>query len=128
ADGLNRAGVDTRSIGLCGTEVVYHAASLEGMGGGIMITASHNPADYNGMKMVREQAIPVSADTGLKQMEALVAQGIDSPRNGARGSHQELSVFASYIERVRGFIHADRLAPMKIVVNAGNGCAGPAFD
>src|SRR5690625_187645 len=75
AQGLNRAGADTRDIGLCGTEIVYHAASLDGMGGGIMVTASHNPADYNGMKMVREQAIPVSGDTGLKDMETLLASG-----------------------------------------------------
>lgn len=71
--GLNVAGIDTRDIGLCGTEMVYHAASKAGMGGGIMITASHNPADYNGMKMVREQAIPISADTGLKDIETWIA-------------------------------------------------------
>jgi len=126
--GLNRAGVDTRDIGLCGTEVVYHAASLEGMGGGIMITASHNPADYNGMKMVREQAIPISADTGLRDMEALLAAGLEPVSVDDPGDHCRMSIFEDYVRRVRSFIDTDRLGPMKIVVNAGNGCAGPAFD
>ncbi|MDZ7789582.1 MAG: phosphomannomutase [Xanthomonadales bacterium] len=128
ARGLNRAGVDTSDIGLCGTELVYHAASLEGMGGGIMITASHNPADYNGMKMVREQAIPISADTGLKEMEALLADGLAPVTVDHPGQHRRLSVFDGYIDRVRAFVDADRIGPTKIVVNAGNGCAGPAFD
>jgi len=128
ARGLNRAGVDTRDIGLCGTEVVYHAASLEGMGGGIMITASHNPADYNGMKMVRERAIPISADTGLKDIEALLASGLEPFTVDRPGNHHRMDVFDGYVDRVRGFVDLERLRPMKVVVNAGNGCAGPAFD
>lgn len=128
AAGLNAAGVSTLDIGLCGTEVVYHAASLDGMGGGIMITASHNPADYNGMKMVRDQAIPLSGDTGLKDMEALVAEGLAEPAAKSPGKHERLDVFDDYVRRVRGFVDPDSLGPLKIVVNAGNGCAGPAFD
>jgi phosphomannomutase len=128
AQGLNRAGVDTRDIGLCGTEVVYHAASLEGMGGGIMITASHNPADYNGMKLVREKAIPISADTGLKEMEAILASE-PAPQDAERpGKHRRMEVFESYVKRVRDFIDTAGLEPIKLVVNAGDGCAGPAFD
>jgi phosphomannomutase/phosphomannomutase/phosphoglucomutase len=128
ARGLNRAGIDTRDIGQCGTEVVYHAASMTGMGGGIMITASHNPADYNGMKIVRENAIPVSADTGLKEMEALLAGGLEPVSVDSPGEHRRLSVFDEYVERVRSFIDLEALKSMKVVVNAGNGCAGPAFD
>ncbi|WP_376696407.1 phosphohexomutase domain-containing protein [Wenzhouxiangella sp. EGI_FJ10305] len=128
ARGLNRAGVDTRDIGLCGTEVVYHAASMDGMGGGIMITASHNPADYNGMKMVREQAIPISADTGLKDMEALLAAGLEPLTVDQPGEHRRMSVFDDYLKRIRSFIDPHNLNPSKVVVNAGNGCAGPAFD
>jgi phosphomannomutase/phosphomannomutase/phosphoglucomutase len=128
ARGLNRAGVDTRDIGLCGTEVVYHAASLGGMGGGIMITASHNPADYNGMKMVREQAIPISADTGLKDMESLLAEGLQPTTAEKPGAHRRMPVFDDYVQRVRSFVEVDRLPRLKVVVNAGNGCAGPAFD
>ena len=128
ASGLNQAGVDSRDIGLCGTEVVYHAASLDGTGGGIMITASHNPADYNGMKMVREQAIPISADSGLAEIEQLLVAGEEGRSAAARGKHERLQVFDQYVGRVRDFIDLDDLKPLKVVVNAGNGCAGPAFD
>jgi phosphomannomutase len=128
AAGLNQAGVDSRDIGLCGTEVVYHAASLDGMGGGIMVTASHNPADYNGMKMVREQAIPISADSGLIEIETLLVAGEEDGPAAAPGRHEKLEVFDQYVKRVRGFIDLAALKPLKVVVNAGNGCAGPAFD
>ncbi|NDY96396.1 phosphomannomutase [Wenzhouxiangella limi] len=128
AQGLNEAGIDTLDIGLCGTELVYHAASLDGMGGGVMITASHNPADYNGMKMVREQAIPISADTGLKDMEQLLAEGQRPDPAAGRGRHDTLEVVDGYIERLLGMIDRTALRPLKLVVNAGNGCAGPFFD
>ncbi len=128
ARGLNDAGVDTLDIGLCGTELVYHAASLDGMGGGVMVTASHTPADYNGMKMVREAAIPISADTGLKEIEALLAGGGASPGTEARGKRGQLDVAESYRSRLLAMIDAASLRPLKLVVNAGNGCAGPTFD
>lgn len=128
ARGLNEAGVDTLDIGLCGTELVYHAASLDGMGGGIMVTASHNPADYNGMKMVREQAIPISADTGLKDIEARLATGNRAATQPRKGQHDRLDVHDSYLRRLLAMIDPDALKPLKVVVNAGNGCAGPAFD
>ncbi|QKK04099.1 MAG: phosphomannomutase [Pseudomonadota bacterium] len=128
AEGLNQAGVDTRDIGLCGTEVVYHAASLEEMGGGIMVTASHNPADYNGMKMVRESAIPLSGDSGLGDIEHLLAAGEKFRSTGRRGTHRPLDAFSGYVRRVRSMIDRQRLGPLRLVVNSGNGCAGPAFD
>lgn len=128
AQGLNKAGTDTRDIGLCGTEVVYHAASLDGMGGGIMVTASHNPADYNGMKMVREQAIPVSGDTGLKDMEALLASGQWKATADRSGKHEEASVTNGYLARMLNFVDIGKIKPATVVVNAGNGCAGPVFD
>ena len=74
--GLNDGGVDVVDIGQCGTEMVYFATFALGLDGGVMVTASHNPGDYNGMKLVREQAIPISADTGLKEMEALVCEAL----------------------------------------------------
>jgi len=127
-EGLNEAGVDTCDIGLCGTELVYHAASRPGMGGGIMVTASHNPADYNGMKLVREQAIPISADTGLKEIEARLADGMASVRAPQPGSHTHEDLLDDYVSRIRSLVDIDRIKPLKLVVNAGNGCAGPAFD
>jgi phosphomannomutase/phosphomannomutase/phosphoglucomutase len=126
--GLNAAGIDTRDIGLCGTEMVYHAASRDGMGGGIMITASHNPADYNGMKMVREQAIPISADTGLKEIESYLVDDSGPVPAAQPGQHREVDVKQNYVDRMRAAIDPSRLEALKVVVNAGNGCAGPAFD
>ena len=128
AAGLNSVGVDTLDIGLCGTEMVYHAASRSGMGGGVMVTASHNPADYNGMKMVREQAIPISADTGLKDIERYLADGKTASPTARPGNAGRDEVSADYIARMRAFIDIDTIKPLKLVVNAGNGCAGPAFD
>lgn len=126
--GLNRCGIETVDIGLCGTEMVYHAASRSGMGGGIMITASHNPADYNGMKMVREHAIPISGETGLREIEQWINEthpisGVSTP-----GNHGEESVLATYVARMLGSIKTETIRPFKVVVNAGNGCAGPVFD
>ncbi|MGY6555870.1 MAG: phosphomannomutase [Wenzhouxiangella sp.] len=126
--GLNHAGVDTLDIGLSGTELVYHAASLDGMGGGVMVTASHNPADYNGMKMVRERAIPISADTGLKDIERLLAEDQAGGTTASPGQHGALDVNLSYRDRLLGMIDTSALKPLKLVVNAGNGCAGPSFD
>jgi phosphomannomutase/phosphomannomutase/phosphoglucomutase len=136
--GLQSAGASTVDIGLAGTEMVYHAASRDGMGGGIMVTASHNPADYNGMKLVREQAIPISGDTGLKEIEAVVARGgSPSPSSSqasssaaapAAGSGRHEDVLDDYVQRLLRQTDIDAIKPMKLVVNAGNGCAGPAFD
>ncbi|MFU8831481.1 MAG: phosphomannomutase [Wenzhouxiangella sp.] len=126
--GLNSAGVDTDQLGLCGTELVYHAASRTGMGGGIMVTASHNPADYNGMKMVREQAIPISADTGLKDIEKLLVQGLETPDHVSTGSNREVDLNDEYLHRMLAAIDRQQIKPLKLVVNAGNGCAGPTFD
>ncbi|AHK79510.1 phosphomannomutase [Ectothiorhodospira haloalkaliphila] len=126
--GLNDAGVNTCSLGLCGTETVYHAASLGGMGGGIMVTASHNPMDYNGMKLVREQAIPISGDTGLKEIERRVREGDPGPVADVHGEDRSLDVMQGYVERVLGFVELSTLRPLHLLVNAGNGAAGPTFD
>ncbi|WP_245795461.1 phosphomannomutase [Thioalkalivibrio denitrificans] len=125
--GLNEGGIDTRSLGLCGTEIVYHAASLPGMGGGIMVTASHNPIDYNGMKLVREEAIPVSGDSGLGEIERLVREG-HWPAATARGNDAPLDVMSGYVRRVLSLVDVASLKPLHLVVNAGNGAAGPVFD
>lgn len=125
--GLNDAGVDTRALGLCGTEVVYHAAAQPGMGGGVIVTASHNPADYNGMKLVREDAVPISGDSGLADI-ARIARAELQQQAGPRGTDAPLDVMPGYVEKVLSFVEIDQLKPLRIAVNAGNGCAGPAFD
>lgn len=159
AAGLNAEGVATRDIGLGGTEMVYHAAGQPGMGGGLMVTASHNPVGDNGIKMVRAEARPISGDDGLAEMEALTrqllmaqAQALGQASGYAYGPltsgdayqpdpalHAALDLHASYIAKVRSFVNypalqhalqtrADAGRPLKVVVNAGNGCAGPTFD
>ncbi len=123
ADGLQRAGADVLDIGLCGTEEVYYATFSENADGGIMVTASHNPRDYNGMKFVREQARPISADTGLFDIEDLVHANRfdDAPVPGQR---RGLDHRPGYIDFLVEQIDPDRLRPLKIVANPGNGCAG----
>ncbi len=126
AKGLMDAGVEVLDIGLCGTEMVYFAVKHLDADGGIMITASHNPADYNGLKLVREEAKPISADTGLADIRALAES--DPRRTADGGSRVPTDVFAAYVEHMLGYIDVGKLKPLKLVVNAGNGCAGIAID
>ena len=126
--GLNQAGVNTLELGLCGTETVYHAAAQSGVGGGIMVTASHNPMDYNGMKLVRENAIPISGDTGLKDIEQLVTSGETMPAAAKPGTSSDWDITNSFISKILSFVDQSKLKPLHLVVNAGNGAAGPSFD
>jgi phosphomannomutase len=129
ANGLRDEGVNVLDIGLCGTEEIYFATDYLNMGGGIMVTASHNPIDYNGMKLVREGSRPISADTGLMEIQK-IAEGDDFPAvsNTHRGSYRRVSCSDAYIEHLLSYIDVDKLRPLKIVVNAGNGTAGPVLD
>ncbi|MGD9849599.1 MAG: phosphomannomutase [Desulfuromonas sp.] len=125
--GLTEAGVDVYDIGLCGTEEVYFATFHEQMDGGIMITASHNPMDYNGLKLVRQQAQPISADTGLQQIRQLAEAGdFEDPHRF--GNVEPLDVRAAYINHLLTYVDSRSLPQGRIVVNAGNGCAGPVLD
>ena len=125
--GLTDAGVDVVDIGICGTEMVYFATFDLGLDGGIMVTASHNPPNYNGMKMVRDQAKPISADTGLEDIRAIAEAGAFADA-GKRGKIEERDISDAYIAHLLGYVSAAELTPLKIVVNAGNGCAGPIVD
>ena len=127
ARGLTDSGVDVYDIGLCGTEGVYFATFHERMDGGIMVTASHNPPDYNGIKFVRERAKPISADTGLVEIREYAEKGSFSTPARA-GEKQELETGGAYLEHLLGYIERDKLKPLKVVVNAGNGGAGLIVD
>ena len=127
AEGLMDAGVEVLDIGLCGTELIYFATSHLGVDGGIMVTASHNPPDWNGMKFVREDSKPISGDTGLKDIEALAERGEFEPA-AERGGRRSVDVHEAYVEHLLGYVALDRLKPMKLVVNAGNGGAGRVID
>lgn len=124
--GLMAAGADVFDIGLCGTEQVYFATSHYGMDGGIMVTASHNPRDHNGMKMVGPESRPISSDNGLNDIRDRVLESFtDAPK---QGGYEPLEVTGAYIDHLLGYIDAATLKPMKIVVNAGNGGAGLVVD
>jgi phosphomannomutase len=126
--GLTEAGVDVLDIGLCGTEGSYFATAEWRLDGGIMVTASHNPPDYNGMKFVREDARPISADTGLKDMQAAIATGQWSPPAARAGTVSALDIRERYLQHLLQYVDRNRLRPLKVVANAGNGGAGLIVD
>ena len=126
--GLLESGCNVRDIGLWGTEGAYFATFAHQLDGGIMVTASHNPPDYNGMKFVREQARPISADTGLLQMRALIESGALPARAASAGREQPLDLRASYLQHLLSYIEPAKLRRLKVVVNAGNGGAGLIID
>ncbi len=127
AEGLMEAGVDVLDIDLSGTEMVYFATALLKADGGIMITASHNPADYNGLKIVREDARPISGDTGLKEIRAL-AERDERYQGKTRGTRKDVDIYDDYIKHLLGYINVKKLKPLKLVVNSGNGCASLGVD
>ena len=133
ADAVARAlmdeGAEVLDLGLAGTEEMYFATSHLGADGGIEVTASHNPMDYNGMKMVRAGSAPLDADTGLAAIRALAeADDFGPPRPGGSRRDVGAQARAAYVVRMMSFVDTRVLRPLKIVVNAGNGAAGPTFD
>ena len=126
-EGLLDSGVDVFHIGECGTEEIYFVTAHFAMHGGIVVTASHNPKDYNGMKFVREDSKPISGDTGLKEIERTTELN-DFPPVGKRGALRKLDHRTAYIDHLLGYIDLKTVKPLKIVVNAGNGGAGAIID
>lgn len=135
-EGLLESGVSVADIGLCGTEGVYFATSYStaagvGFDGGIMVTASHNPPDYNGMKFVREGSRPISSDTGLREMASLIGEDRlpeVKAGNGLRGLRRSLDTREAYAEHLLEYVDLSALRKLKVVVNAGNGGAGAFVD
>lgn len=125
--GLNDAGVNVLDLGMTGTEEVYFGAFYLDVQGGIEITASHNPMDYNGMKLVRENARPISADTGLKEIQAL-AETENFTEVAKKGITQNYNILPEFIEHLMSYIDPAQISPMKLVMNAGNGAAGHVVD
>lgn len=127
--GLRDEGVDVIDIGMCGTEEIYFATSHLQTDGGIVVTASHNPIDYNGLKMVRESSKPVSNDTGLYDIKSIAEANAFAPVNSAgRGSYTETSTLDAYVQHLLAYVDLTQLKPLKLVVNAGNGAAGHVID
>ena len=126
--GLVESGCDVIDIGQCGTEMIYFATFHLKMDGGIMITASHNPKEYNGMKFVRQEARPISGDTGLRDSEKQVADGELPAAAEVFGKVESLDITEEYVNHILAYVDVAKLKPLKVVVNAGNGAAGPILD
>jgi phosphomannomutase len=126
-DGITDSGADVLHIGQCGTEEVYFAAFNNAVDGGICVTASHNPMDYNGMKFVREGAKPISGDTGLLDIKRLAEQNDFAPVT-KKGAVSRLDSRPDYIQHLLTYVDASALKPLKIVSNPGNGGAGLAME
>ena len=128
AEGLMQTGAEVLDLGLCGTEEVYFATGHLGADGGICVTASHNPMDYNGMKLVQAGAAPLDPATTMAAIRALAeSQDFAAPRPGGRIT-DAAATRAPYVDRVLSFTDVAALRPLHILVNCGNGAAGPTFD
>jgi phosphomannomutase len=126
-DGLREQGVDVVDIGQCGTEEIYFATSHLKVGGGICVTASHNPKDYNGMKFVRAESKPISGDSGLKEIQAK-AEADDFISANTRGGYESVDTSVAYVDHLLSYVDLTALKPLKIVCTAGNGGAGRVVD
>jgi phosphomannomutase len=122
-------GCEVLDLGLSGTEEMYFATSHFGADAGICVTASHNPSDYNGMKIVRAGSAPLDAATGLARIQEL-AEADDFGPQKSGGNLRDIAVEAraAYVQQILGFVDVPALKPLRVVVNAGNGAAGPTFD
>ena len=126
--GIRRAGKDVLNIGLGGTEEVYFHTFHRGAAGGIMTTASHNPMDYNGMKLVREGSRPISGDSGLNDIRDFALSSEPMVAAAVEGTESTDDDKSAYIEHLLSYIDLASLKPLKIVTNAGNGTAGLVID
>ena len=129
ARGICDTGADVIDIGVVGTEEVYFATSYLETDGGIEVTASHNPLDYNGMKPVRENSKPISSDTGLLKIKAMAEENnFPAVEENARGSITQVSILDPYLDHLLSYIDLSAITPIKLVMNAGNGAAGHVVD
>ncbi|HBR1410454.1 phosphomannomutase CpsG [Klebsiella pneumoniae] len=130
ARGLQDAGADVIDIGLVGTEEIYFATSFLDVDGGIEVTASHNPMNYNGMKLVREQSKPISGDTGLRDIQKLAEDNnFPSVIDSIRGTYTRISILDAYVDKLLTYVSLSKFSrPLKLVINSGNGAAGHVID
>jgi phosphomannomutase len=122
--GAADAGADVLDLGLVGTEMLYFAVGDSGLDGGIEVTASHNPKEYTGMKIVRRGALPVGGDSGLLEIRDRALPGFDTSPDQVRGRVREEDVWPAYVDKVLSFIDPDAIRPLRVVIDAANGMAG----
>jgi phosphomannomutase len=127
-NGITDSGVDVIDIGLCGTEMIYFSTPHFDADGGIMITASHNPPEYNGMKFVGKGSVPVGYDSGLNEVEKMIVNNDLGEMSKAKGTVTKKDVMKDFINNLSKFYDSKKIDSFKVVVNAGNGCAGLSLD
>ena len=125
--GLRDSGVDVVNIGLCGTEEIYFATSHLNVDGGIIVTASHNPKNYNGMKFVRKNSVPISGDTGLNEIREIAESNLFKD-SSVKGKISSANLRDAYVDHLLSYIDLNALKPIRVVCNAGNGAAGLVID
>jgi phosphomannomutase len=124
SEGATAGGADVVDIGLVGTEMVYFAVGELELDGGVMVTASHNPKEYTGLKIVRRGALPVGGDSGLLEIRDRALAGFDGSGGQTPGQVSKYDVWPGYVERVLSFIDVGAVRPLRVVIDAGNGMAG----
>jgi phosphomannomutase len=120
-EGAADGGADVLDLGLVGTEMVYYAVGELGLDGGICVTASHNPGEYTGMKIVRRGALPVGGDSGLQEIRARAEEGFGPVEK--RGTVREEDVWTGFVEKVLSFVDVEAIRPLRVVIDAANGMA-----
>lgn len=123
-EGVLMQGGDVVDYGLMGTDLMYYAVAADDLDGGAMVTASHNPGQYNGCKMVKRGAFPLSGEAGIKEMKEMILAGTIPESSGARGTHEHRQVLDRYTKHVMGFIDPHVIKPFNVVLDAGSGIAG----
>ncbi len=126
--GITENGADVYDLGLCGTEMIYFGTPHLNADAGVMITASHNPPEYNGLKFVKKGSVPMGYDSGLGDIEQMVLSGDFELAANEKGKVEQVDLMKDFIENLDQFYDAEKINPYKVVVNAGNGCIGPALD
>lgn len=126
--GINDAGCNVIDLGMCGTEMIYFGTPFLNADGGVMITASHNPPEYNGLKFVKKGSVPMGYDSGLEVIEKMVVNNELGEMADVKGKVIQKDIMNEFISKVTQFFDANKIQPYKVVVNAGNGCVGPALD
>ena len=128
ANGLTDAGCDVIDLGMCGTEMIYFSTPYFDADGGVMITASHNPPEYNGLKFVKKGSVPMGYASGLGEVEQMILNNDLGKLATTKGKIENKDVMEAFIENLNQFYDAKKIDSLKVVVNAGNGCVGPALD